>query len=177
MKDLLWFHSIQRTGKLRCIETARNKKEKQGLPISANIIENDNVASDVPYRKPPQFWPKMKSTGSTAAVDPLQISMAFALSSLTGQHHCTDLQPVLLAVYLHALLTTPVTSLHYYVSMERSRSQGSTQWRPWPLPLPVGSQLALALVACPYHYMWHSNRLIYQWNRIKSLEINLGLDS
>ena len=84
----------------------------------------------------------------------LLVGLDQALSSVTDLHHNTHLQLAPPAAYLCTLGPIP-GGLHCHVPMVRPSSHGSAHRQPEPLQVPVCTQLALALAACPdpNHYM------------------------
>ena len=76
-KDLLWFHPTQRGEKLRRTEKARNKGEKQELPISALQWEWPWFLVTL-CRQPQQLLPLKEPLAITVTMDCLQISLVFA---------------------------------------------------------------------------------------------------
>lgn len=80
-KDPLQFHPTQRPVKLRRIETARNKEEEQGPPVSAMPWGSPGLLVTCSHRTTAGFATEKPMAG-TAAIDALQIS----------PHGCSHLQ-------------------------------------------------------------------------------------
>lgn len=75
-EDLLWFHRTQRGAKLRQIEKAGNKGEKQGPPISALQGECPRFPVTL-CTQPQQPLPLKEPLAIKATVNCLQISLVF----------------------------------------------------------------------------------------------------